>query len=220
MQDKGYKGKGMDGFIARWYDKNARKNLMWQYKEWSDRLLKLIPKTNKILEVAPGPGYLAIELAKSGVSDISGLEISETFIGIAEENSSAEGVNVKFIQGSASDMPFEDGMFDNIICTSAFKNFSEPVKALDEMCRTLKPGGFAWISDLRKDLSDASINHYIKNDLKMHGISGLFMKLTFENMLRKRAYTKESFEEFIKPTKFKEFKINEAPIGFEIYLYK
>ena len=51
------------------------------------------------------------------------------------------GVEVEFWQGSVTDIPFPDNMFDFIICTAAFKNFEEPLKALNQMYRVLTSGG-------------------------------------------------------------------------------
>lgn len=53
-----------------------------------------------------------------------------------------------FRQGDAARMPFEDETFDFIICRAAFKNFAQPITALDEMNRVLKTGGKALILDL------------------------------------------------------------------------
>ena len=44
-------------------------------------------------------------------------------------------------------------MFDFLLCRAAFKNFGQPVRALQEMCRVLKPGGRGLIIDLRHGAS-------------------------------------------------------------------
>ena len=36
-------------------------------------------------------------------------------------------------------MSFPDECFDSVYCSAAFKNFAEPIKALDEMHRVLRP---------------------------------------------------------------------------------
>ena len=59
-------------------------------------------------------------------------------------------------------MPFEDGTFDFTFCQAAFKNFTEPVKAIAEMYRVLRLGGTAVIVDLRRDASPEEIEHEIK----------------------------------------------------------
>ena len=93
------------------------------------------PPASDVLEVAPGPGYFAVALAKLGSYHIVGLDISETFVKIATDNARAAGVDVEFRHGNASSMPFESGSFDFVYCRAAFKNFSEPIRAIEEMYR-------------------------------------------------------------------------------------
>jgi ubiquinone/menaquinone biosynthesis C-methylase UbiE len=199
---KAYRGRGMDGIIARMYDRNARAHIMHQYRSWAGDLVPLIPPDGKVLEIAPGPGYLAIELAKAGIKDITGLDISETFVEIARSNAREAGIRIDFLQGNASVQPFVDGSYTHIICTSAFKNFSDPLGALREMHRVLSPGGLAWISDMRQDVSDAAIDAYVRNDMHLHGMNGLFTRMTFKRMLRPRALTAEGLRALVAQTPF------------------
>ncbi len=220
MKTKGYKGIGMEGFIARSYDKNSGTSRIKEMGKWAQYIQKHVKAGGSVLEVAPGPGYLSIELKKLGNYKITGLDISNTFVEIAKGNAKAAGVEIEFKQGNASDMPFEDRTFDFIMCTAAFKNFSEPVNALKEMYRVLRPGGKAWINDMRFDISGKTINDYVHNEMKEKGLSALFMKFTFKYFLKKRAYTREQFTAFISKTSFKKYKITEESIGFEILLEK
>ena len=220
MAAKGYKGIGMDGFIARFYDKNARQYSMEQYETWAQKIVRQISEHRSVLEIAPGPGYLAIELAKADHLQIVGLDISETFVQIAQENAQQAGVTVEFRQGDVTCMPFDDEMFDFIVCTSAFKNFAEPVTALNEMYRVLNSKGKAWISDLRHDVTNQAIADYVKNAMKIKGLAALNMKLAFQYMLRGRAYTKDQFKAFIAQTKFRHYEIQENSMEFEIWLEK
>ena len=107
---------------------------------------------------------------------------------MASEYAKREGVTARFIHGSASDIPLEDGMFDLVVCRAAFKNFSEPLKALNEMHRVLKPGGKAVIIDLRKDASWEEIVAYV-DGLHISRANTWMTKFTFKHMLLKRAYT-------------------------------
>jgi ubiquinone/menaquinone biosynthesis C-methylase UbiE len=159
----------------------------------------------------------AIELAKLGNYQISGLDISETFVGIARANAAKAGVQVDFRHGNASHMPFANESFDFLLCRAAFKNFSEPQRALEEMHRVLKLAGQALIIDLRKDAPQKSINQAI-NDMNLGTVNGILTKLTFRFMLLKRAYTKSEFEYMISKTKFSDIKIQEDLMGFEILL--
>src|SRR5262249_14806606 len=148
---KAYKGLAMEGFIARWYARNTKTR--GDHKESAELAAARLGAGSHVLEVAPGPGYLAIELAKLGDFHVVGLDISQSFVEIARQNAKDAGVAVSFEHGSASSMPFAADSFDFIICKAAFKNFAEPVEALNEMHRVLKPSGHAVIVDLRPDAS-------------------------------------------------------------------
>jgi ubiquinone/menaquinone biosynthesis C-methylase UbiE len=218
VQAKAYKGKGMEGSIARWYARVTRKDLD-EIKYLAKQLAADLKDGAQILEVAPGPGYLAIELAKLGKYNVTGLDISKTFVEIAATNAQAEGVGVDFRQGDAAHMPFEADRFDQIVCRAAFKNFSEPVLALQEMRRVLRPGGRALIIDLSKDTSPEVIDEYIEK-ADRGAVNSFVMKWTFRLMLLKRAYTKQDFERFIAQSGFRSHDIQEKDLGFGIVLVK
>ncbi len=138
---KGYKGLGMEGALARWYARNTASR---DHRKTAELVAARVADGACVLEVAPGPGFMAIELARLGAYRVTGLDISKTFVEIATANARAAGVVVEFRHGNASEMPFPvPGSFDFIVCQAAFKNFSEPVRALCEMHRVLKPAGKA-----------------------------------------------------------------------------
>src|SRR5215469_8957462 len=126
-QDKGYKGMGMEGRIATWYAKNTA-NDMAEFQALAERLAKALRPGSRILEVAPGPGYLAIEIARRGSYAITGLDISHSFVEIAIRNARDAHAEIDFRHGNASAMPFPEKTFDLIVCRAAFKNFSHPVE--------------------------------------------------------------------------------------------
>ncbi len=207
----------MEGFIARWYARNTEGAS--RHREVAERIAGGLPDGARILEVAPGPGFLAIELAKYGRFQVAGLDISKTFVQIASDNAAKAGVNVAFHHGDAAAMPFGADSFDLIICMAAFKNFSEPVRALNEMYRVLKSGGKAIIGDLRPDVSDEAIAVEVQK-MKLSWFSSLMTKLTFKHMLRKRAYSREQLREMASQTPFRSCEIREESIGFEVSLGK
>jgi len=218
MQAKAYKGMGMEGGVARWYDKTTRRDLP-EFKALARKVAATLTPGANVLEVAPGPGFFAIELAKIGKHEITGLDISKSFVEIAKRNARQEGVAVDFRQGNASQMPFAESTFDFILCRAAFKNFSEPAGALREMRRVLKPGGRALVIDLRKDVNKAALDEYIRG-LKVGLLDAFMMKWTFRLMLIPRAYTRQQFAAFISQSGFENSRIDETPIGFEITLVK
>jgi ubiquinone/menaquinone biosynthesis C-methylase UbiE len=215
---KPYKGIPMEGMIAKWYAKNGGR--ISEQKLLVKKIKDTLPKGGDVLEVAPGPGYLALELAKSNIYKVTGLEISKTFIEIAQDNAKKANVDVQFRQGNASEMPFEDKTFDFIICVAAFKNFSQPVEAIREMYRVLKPGGKACIVDLRRDVPLEQIDKHIKDDLHMRGFNTYFTKMVFRSFLLKNAYSKAEIEGLVSQTSFVQAKILEDTLGMDIWLEK
>jgi len=217
-QDKGYKGIGMEGRIATWYANNTRKDIP-EFRSLADRFSREIPANGRVLEVAPGPGYLSVELAQRGSYEVTGLDISETFVQIARKNAREASAKVKFVRGNASAMPFEVASFDLILCRAAFKNFSQPIEALNEMHRVLKPGGRAVIIDLRRDAKMKDINNYIRSaDLSWK--DKMMYRLTFRFLLIPRASTREQWIEMAQASKFGALELGESGIGFEISLRK
>jgi len=216
--EKAYKGLGMEGFTAKWYASLTRKS-MEDFKALARRVAEDLPPNCRVLEVAPGPGYFAIELAKLGGYRVTGLDISRTFIEIARRNASKAEVAVDFQQGNAAAMPFSRFSFDFVLCRAAFKNFAQPLRALKEMHRVLNPGGRAMIIDLRGDASLESINRAV-SDMRVGAVNAFMTRLTFRFMLLKRAYTRREFEQLLDQTKFGPVEIREDPIGLELMLHK
>jgi ubiquinone/menaquinone biosynthesis C-methylase UbiE len=212
---KPYRGISMEGGLATWYANITRKDL-GEFERLAQELAKDLPENARMLEIAPGPGYLSIALAKLGPFKITGLDISQSFVRMASDHAKREGVVARFIHGSASDIPLEDGMFDLIVCRAAFKNFSEPLKALNEMQRVLKPGGRALIIDLRKDASWEEIVAYV-DGLKISKTSTWMTKFTFKHMLLKRAYTEEQMASLARDSDFKSCEIVRSPVGMEVW---
>jgi ubiquinone/menaquinone biosynthesis C-methylase UbiE len=213
--EKGYKGMGMEGSIARWYDRNTRKSLE-EFRREAERLKAFLPDGGDVLEVAPGPGFLAIEMARDSRIRVTGLDISKTFVELARKNAAEEGVRVDFKLGNASAMPFADKSFDLLACRAAFKNFSEPERALKEMRRVLRPGGTGVIIDLRRDASMTEIKHEVDR-MQLGFWSRLFTRETFRLMLLKRAYTKPELEKMLERSGFKTVEVNTSGIGMEAW---
>ena len=120
---KAYKGLPMEGLIASWYAKTTLSDLN-RHKLMAKQLADKIPPNGKVLEIAPGPGYFCIELAKLGSYQITGLDISKSFVEIARKNAMKSDLRIDFREGNASAMPFENESFDFTFCQAAFKNFS------------------------------------------------------------------------------------------------
>jgi ubiquinone/menaquinone biosynthesis C-methylase UbiE len=215
---KAYKGLPMEGVIASWYAKTTLKDLN-RHKLMAERLVGRIPAHGKVLEIAPGPGYFCIELAKLGDFQITGLDISKSFVEIAKKNSAEADLKIDFREGNASNMPFADETFDFTFCQAAFKNFSEPVKAITEMYRVLKPKGIAVIADMRHDASADDIEREVKG-MDLDPINAFMVKWTFDHMLLKSAYSVDEIKKMAAQTPFSKFRVDVEGVGFQAWFEK
>jgi ubiquinone/menaquinone biosynthesis C-methylase UbiE len=212
------KDLGITGSFARWYDKNTRENRITEIQEYVKEVKRQLTDNSNILEVAPGPGYFSIELAKFGNYNITGMDISVDFVEICKTNANRENVVVNFLQGNVSKMSFEDNTFDFIFCSAAFKNFREPIAALHEMYRVLKNNGIVLIIDMNHDISEGKLSEEAAK-ISKSGFERWFMKMTLKSLC-KGAYSKKEFENMIKQTPFNKSEIKENGISLYIYLYK
>jgi len=209
---------GMEGMVAKWYASNTAE-MMKEYVDLARRIAGELPQGISVLEVAPGPGYFSIELARLGNYTIAGLDISHTFVKMAAKKAAAAGVKVDFKQGSASKMPLMSNSFDFLLCRAAFKNFANPVEALREMCRVLKPGGRGLIIDLKGDASKQELGRAV-DGMGLSTFNRVLTKLAFKTMLLKRAYTRQQFEQMLAQTEFAKVEIAESDLGLEIAMTK
>lgn len=213
-----HKDRGMEGIVAKWYATNTRE-MMTEFVQLAHRVSAQLPQGSAVLEVAPGPGYFCIELAKLGSYAITGLDISHTFVRMAAKRAADQGVRVSFVQGTASNMPFPEGSFDFLLCRAAFKNFAHPGRALQEMCRVLKPGARGVLIDLKGGASAEAIDHHL-DGMPLSKVNRILTKLAFKTMLLKSAYTREQFERLLAQANFSVVEIREEELGFEIWMTK
>ncbi|HUN42785.1 MAG TPA: class I SAM-dependent methyltransferase [Acetobacteraceae bacterium] len=215
MASKSYIGMGMEGAVARWYQKNTAKD-MEEFRRLAGRIASQLAAGSAVLEVAPGPGFLAVELARRGFA-VTGLDISRTFVDLASKNARRANVDARFQQGNASRMPFPDRTFDFLVCRAAFKNFSDPIGALNEMQRVLKPGCRGLIIDLRRDAALAEIAAYV-DGLGVSLFNRLVMKLVFRYMLLPRAWRTDDFARMLEQIPFRHTEIVRSAIGMDVWL--
>jgi ubiquinone/menaquinone biosynthesis C-methylase UbiE len=212
------KDSPIGGPMASWYAKTTA-GQMEEFRKLARRIAGELPQGGAVLEIAPGPGYFCIELAKLGPFAIRGVDLSQAMVKIAREKAAQAGVSVEFEMGNAANLPFPRETFDRLVCRAAFKNFAQPVRALQEMCRVLKPGGQGVLIDLRGDASPEGVSRAV-DGMGLSTINRLLTKLTFKTVLIKRAYTREQFEQMLRQTEFRAVAIEQNELGLEIRMTK
>jgi ubiquinone/menaquinone biosynthesis C-methylase UbiE len=215
---KAYKGLPLEGWIARWYARLAER-YGGEYRQLAEAVAGKMAGVVDVLEVGPGAGLLAIELARLGPYRVVGLDISQSLVGIASANAARLGAPVTFVQGNAACMPFKPATFDFIVCRAAFKNFAEPIQALHEMYRVLRPGGEAFIFDLRREATPEAIDTHVAN-LGLGRFNTLLMKWMFKYVLVRRAYSPDQFQLMTAQTPFQTCAIRHDVLRLEVSLRK
>lgn len=209
----------MEGRQARWYARQRRSgDQPAATRARAAELAAALPDGAEVLEVAPGPGYLAVELARDGRLTVHGVDVSRTMVEIATGHAAEQGVAVDFRRGDVVDLPFPDGSFDLVVTQAAFKNFTEPVRALDEIHRVLKPGGTAIVEDLSADATDAGIAAEV--DAMALGRVGTFVTNAVLHLLRRRAYGRARFAALAARSRFGAAEIATAGITITVTLRK
>jgi ubiquinone/menaquinone biosynthesis C-methylase UbiE len=94
----------------------------------------------KVLDVACGSGNLAIVAAKQG-ADVTGVDIATNLIEAARGRASAEGLDIRFDEGDAESLPYEDNSFDTVVSMFGAMFAPRPDMVASELVRVCRPGG-------------------------------------------------------------------------------
>jgi len=106
------------------------------YRKWREEALSSLK--GKVLEVGVGTGR-NLKYYPEG-SSVTGIDISEGMLEKAHEK--ARGMqNITLLPMDAENMEFPDNTFDYVVTTFVLCSVPDPVKALKEMRRVLKPSG-------------------------------------------------------------------------------
>lgn len=99
------------------------------------------------LDCGCGPGTITRDIAhRIAPGRVIGLDFNADQIAFATRDAQAQSIaNIEFRQGSAYALPFEDNHFDAAFSHALLEHLKEPVRALAEFRRVLKPGGILGI---------------------------------------------------------------------------
>ena len=118
-------------------------------KRWRKKTIRLLkpyhPK--QILDIATGTGDLAIEALSLNPEHITGSDISEEMLKIAEKKIEKKNLNnkISLLKASSEELPFPDSSFDAVTVAFGVRNFKDLEKGISEIFRVLKKDGVAAI---------------------------------------------------------------------------
>ncbi|MCD6060688.1 MAG: ycgJ [Moraxellaceae bacterium] len=103
---------------------------------------KVVPQASgRVLEIGIGTGLNLEHYDKARLRELVGLDPNAELKGLARKRAQRAGVEVELVSLSAEGIPFADASFDTVVVTYSLCTIPDPVAALREMRRVLKPGG-------------------------------------------------------------------------------
>jgi ubiquinone/menaquinone biosynthesis C-methylase UbiE len=114
-----------------------------------DFLLPHLRAGMTVLDCGCGPGVLTLGLAEHVTPGrVLGIDLQPAAISQAQTSAAASGItNVEFQQADVYALPFPDATFDAVFSHALVTHLREPVLALDEARRVLKPGGVIGVAE-------------------------------------------------------------------------
>jgi ubiquinone/menaquinone biosynthesis C-methylase UbiE len=130
-------------------------------KDWVGFFLPHLNQGFDLLDCGCGVGSITLDLAELvAPGRVIGVDMDEGQLEIARRNAQERGLtNITFEQGSVYQLRFEAGTFDAVLAHTLLYHLSEPLLALKELRRVLKPGGVAAVSDDDMDTITVSPEH-------------------------------------------------------------
>jgi len=178
----------------------------------TDRIICSGIERGYALEIGPGPGYLGLEwLRKTSNSILTGAEISEDMIRIAESNSREYGLDdrTQYVLCEGEQMPFEDENFDAVFTNGSLHEWSDPIKVFREIKRVLVPGGKFFVSDLRRDVPFPSkwLMYVMSQPAEIR--PGFLTSV-------RAAYTRDEIHELVREVGFTALITSQNPFGLQV----
>jgi len=178
------KSEPFDKYHERYDDWfNRHENL---YKSELEAVRELLPSEGKGIEIGVGSGRFAYPLSIG-----FGLDPSEEMLRIADER------GIQVVRGVGEKIPFKNGSFDFALIVTTICFFDDPLKALKETARILKPEGTIIIGFIDKNSSLGQIYQKKKDENVFYSPAHFFSVEEVTDLLKKLGFSELSFVQTI-----------------------
>lgn len=105
-----------------------------------------------LLDAGCGTGRFSLKMALLG-HQVTGIDLSEPMLAYAREKARYAGLDLAFHAMDLLALDFPDDHFDGIVSMALFEFIRDDQKAMDELFRVLRPGGYLMIGTITRDSS-------------------------------------------------------------------
>lgn len=132
----------LSGHAVAFYDRYVRLLI----EPWVRCLVEVaaLQPREHVLDVACGTGFVARQAVRrvGAKGRVVGIDLNASMIEAAREASDRDAATtIEWRTGDATDLPFQNGAFDVVLCQQGLQFFPDRVQALREMHRVLRLGG-------------------------------------------------------------------------------
>lgn len=137
----------------RWWDPSSEFRPLHEINplrlEWINGRVPLAGKT--VLDIGCGGGILAESMARKG-ANVTGIDLSEKALKVADLHSLESGVQVRYELISAEDMAArEAGSYDVVTCMEMLEHVPDPAAIVHACAALVKPGGQVFFSTINRN---------------------------------------------------------------------
>ncbi len=152
-------------------------------------LVVSLPSGALLLDVGTGPGYLLRYLAQERPDVyLLGLDLDFKMIRLARRGKPPPA-SLEWVVADVQALPFPDKTFNQIVATLSYHIWPEPLLGLEEIWRTLRPGGRAWIYEMKQETTAADLRVFAREER----LPFLLLYLGFKAISRGHAIWAEDF---------------------------
>ncbi|MCE9588977.1 MAG: bifunctional demethylmenaquinone methyltransferase/2-methoxy-6-polyprenyl-1,4-benzoquinol methylase UbiE [Planctomycetes bacterium] len=144
VADKARRVEAMFAAIAPSYDINNRVHSLWRDQAWRRAAVRFanLKSTDTVLDVACGTGDLSMAFRAGGAARVVGVDFTYNMLAVAKQKKAPpDRASLTYHAGDAMRLPVADASVDVVSIAFGIRNVADPLAALREFRRVLRPGG-------------------------------------------------------------------------------